>query len=66
MSIHKRHLSYFKNHFEYLYHAEYLSPQIKAELSQAAVADDLICGNISDYQPSSSTSRTEGPKNTYQ
>jgi hypothetical protein len=50
----------FQKPFEYLYNAEYLSPQVKAELRQAAVADGLIGGNIS------STSRTQGPKNTYQ
>lgn len=56
----------FQKPFEYLYNAEYLSPQVKAELRQATVADGLIGGNISDYQPSSSTTRTQGPKNTYQ
>jgi len=66
MSNSQRTFELFQKPFEYLYHAEYLSPQIKAELSQAAVADGLIGGNISDYQPLSSTSRTQGPKNTYQ
>jgi hypothetical protein len=34
----------FQKPFEYLYNAEYLSPQVKAELRQAAVADGLIGG----------------------
>ncbi|MGB5091580.1 MAG: hypothetical protein WBN72_11605 [Nitrososphaeraceae archaeon] len=53
----------FQKPFEFLYNAEYLSPQVKAELRQAAVADGLIGGNISDYQPPSSSTSTA--KNTY-
>jgi hypothetical protein len=53
----------FQKPFEYLYNAEYQSPQVKAELRQAAIADALIGGNISDYQPPSSSSTTA--KNTY-
>jgi hypothetical protein len=52
----------FQKPFEYLYNAEYLTPQVKAELRQAAVADGLIGGNISDYHPPSNTTTT---KNTY-
>jgi hypothetical protein len=52
----------FQKPFEYLYSAEYLAPQVKAELRQAAVADGLIGGNISDYHPPSTTTG----KNTYQ
>jgi hypothetical protein len=52
----------FQKPFEYLYQAEYLAPQIKAELRQAAVADGLIGENISDYRASSATTA----KNTYQ
>jgi hypothetical protein len=54
----------FQKPFEYLYNAEYLSPQVKAELRQQAVADGFIGGNISDYQQPSSSSSTTA-KNTY-
>jgi hypothetical protein len=46
----------FQKPFGYLFNAEYLSPQVKAELKQAAVADALIGGTIADYnQPPSTT-----------
>ncbi len=55
----------FQKPFEFLYNAEYLSPQVKAELRQAAVADGLIGGDVSDYnQPPPSSATTA--KNTYQ
>jgi hypothetical protein len=55
----------FQKPFEYLYNAEYLSPQVKAKLRQAAVADGLIGGTAGDYnQPPPSTTNTA--KNTYQ
>lgn len=53
----------FQKPFEYLFNAEYLAPQVKAELRQQAVAEGLIGGNISDYHPPRSD--TTG-KNTYQ
>ena len=52
----------FQKPLEYLYNAEYIPAEVKAELRQAAVADNLIGGNISDYnQPARTTA-----KNTYQ
>ncbi|MDW0234814.1 MAG: hypothetical protein QOA08_00380, partial [Nitrososphaeraceae archaeon] len=52
----------FQKPFEYLYNAQYIPAEVKAELRQAAVSEGLIGGNVSDYnQPS----RTTG-KNTYQ
>jgi hypothetical protein len=55
----------FQKPFEYLYNAEYLSPQVKAELRQAAVAEGLIGGTAGDYnQPPPSSATTA--KNTYQ
>jgi hypothetical protein len=54
----------FQKPFEYLYNAEYLAPQVKAELRQAAVAEGLIGGTARDYnQPRSSATNT---KDTYQ
>jgi hypothetical protein len=52
----------FQKPFVYLYNAQYLAPQVKAELRQQAVAEGLIRGNISDFQPPSTTTG----KNTYQ
>ena len=52
----------FQKPLENLYNAEYIPAEVKAELRQAAVADNLIGGNISDYnQPARTTA-----KNTYQ
>jgi hypothetical protein len=54
----------FQKPFEYLYNAEYIPAEVKAELRQAAVADGNIGGTAGDYnQPSKSA--TTG-KNTYQ
>ena len=60
-------LTLFQKPFEYLFNAEYIPIAVKAELRQEAVAQGLIDGYISDYyQPQSTTSRTQGPKTTYQ
>ena len=50
--------------FDYLFGAEHIPKEIKAELRAAAVADGTIHGSVSDYQPSPSGVTT--PKNTYQ
>lgn len=53
----------FQKPFEYLYNAEYIAPEVKAELRQAAVSEGLIGGTVSDYnQPS----KASPAKNTYQ
>jgi hypothetical protein len=49
----------FQKPFEYLYSAEYLAPQVKAELRQAAVAEGLIGGTTADFQPPSTTTTTK-------
>ena len=55
----------FQKPFDNLYNAEYIPPEVKAELRQAAVSEGLIGGNTADYnQPSKSTATTA--KNTYQ
>jgi hypothetical protein len=55
----------FQKPFEYLYNAEYIPPEVRAELRQAAAADGLIGGTASDYnQPTKSTATPA--KNTYQ
>ncbi len=53
--------------FSYLFVAEHIPKEIKAELRAAAVADGTIHGSVSDYntQPPPSGSATAG-KNTYQ
>jgi hypothetical protein len=54
----------FQKPFEYLYNAEYIPAEVKAELRQAAVSEGLIGGTVSDYnQPTKSTSTNT--KNTY-
>jgi hypothetical protein len=55
----------FQKPFEYLYNAEYIPAEVKAELRQAAVSEGLIGGTAADYnnQPRSSTTTA---KNTYQ
>ena len=53
----------FQKPFEYLYNAEYIPAEVKAELRQAAVSEGLIGGNVSDYNQ---FTRTTAGKNTYQ
>lgn len=50
--------------FSYLFGAEYIPKEIKAELRQEAVAQGIIHGGAGDYQPPPSGATT--PKNTYQ
>ena len=56
--------------FDYLFGAEFIPKEIKAELRAAAVADGIIHGSVSDYtttQPATSSSTaTAGKNNTYQ
>jgi hypothetical protein len=55
----------FQKPFEYLYNAQYIPAEVKAELRQAAVSEGLIRGTASDYnQPAKSSATTA--KNTYQ
>ena len=52
--------------FDYLFSAEYIPKEIKAELRQEAVAQGIIHGTTADFnQPAKSDSDTTG-KNTYQ
>ena len=51
--------------FNYLFTAEYIPKEIKAELRQEAVAQGFIHGTTGDFQPSKSGDNTTG-KNTYQ
>jgi hypothetical protein len=55
----------FQKPFEYLYSAEYIPPEVKDELRQAAAADNLIGGNIGDYAQPAGRKDTTG-KNIYQ
>jgi len=58
-------LELFQKDFDYLFNAEYIPAEVKAELRQAAVSEGLIGGTASDYnQPSKSTATPS--KNTYQ
>ena len=38
--------------FDYLFNSDYVPEAMKVEASQQAVAEGLIGGNMSDYQPS--------------
>jgi hypothetical protein len=55
----------FQKPFEFLYNAEYIPPEVKQELRQAAVSQGLIGGTTSDYNQPSKSSATPA-KNTYQ
>jgi len=60
-------LELFQKPFEYLFNAEYIPPEVKAELRQAAVADGTIHGTIADYNNIQARSTaTTTAKNTYQ
>jgi len=53
--------------FDYLFSAEYIPREIKAELRQEAVAQGIIHGGAGDFtQPAKSTGRDTTAKNTYQ
>jgi hypothetical protein len=55
----------FQKPFEYLYNAEYIPAEVKAELRQAAVSEGLIGGTVADYNQPTKSSATN-TKNTYQ
>lgn len=54
--------------FDYLFGAEHIPREIKAELRAAAVADGTIRGSVSDYTQASPgpSSTATAAKNTYQ
>jgi hypothetical protein len=55
----------FQKPFEYLFNAEYMPAEVKAELRQAAVADRTIGGTIADFQQPRTSPATTA-MNTYQ
>ena len=52
--------------FDYLFSAEYIPREIKAELRQEAVAQGIIHGGAGDFNPPASKSSATTAKNTYQ
>jgi hypothetical protein len=52
--------------FDYLFTAEYIPREIKAELRQEAVAQGIIRGGAADFQQPSRSTNSTTEKSTYQ
>jgi hypothetical protein len=52
----------FQKPIEDLYNAEYVPPEVKAELRQAGVSEGLIGGTVGDYNQTTKSTATNTAK----